>query len=182
MAAQLVVWVAAAGGHRLLAAAAVCVLVPGMQQLGAYHCQLVTDWRPGVALPRVRVRSLARHEAQAAQASLPQCALRVPSLHHCPRHFVIVISGFIVAKTFCRKIDENNALYSTTHAKIIYSVSFYIKRFFRLTPPVLAALLFYFAASFVIVGSTFFTSFAWKEEVFAIFTYQYNFFAHLYII
>jgi peptidoglycan/LPS O-acetylase OafA/YrhL len=88
-----------------------------------------------------------------------------------------VISGFIVAKTFCRKIDENNALYSTTHAKIIYSVSFYIKRFFRLTPPVLAALLFYFAASFVIVGSTFFTSFAWKEEVFAIFTYQYNFFA-----
>ena len=89
------------------------------------------------------------------------------------------ISGFIVATTFTASMP-NSLLNQTSRnaaGQIIYTLAFFCRRFFRLTPAIVAVLLAYFSASYILEGPSFFAEFKPFKEVFAIFTYQYNLFA-----
>ena len=89
------------------------------------------------------------------------------------------ISGFIVATTFTASMPGgmDQGKERQFAPQVIYTLAFFCRRFFRLTPAIVTVLFAYFTAGYLLEGADFFSGFSPAKEVFAIFTYQYNLFA-----
>lgn len=89
-----------------------------------------------------------------------------------------VISGFIVSTTFTAHMPDSlkNIQLRTSANYAIYTVAFFCRRFFRLTPAIVTALTIFLGGAYLLEGRAFFDNFNAAKEVFAILTYQYNLF------
>jgi peptidoglycan/LPS O-acetylase OafA/YrhL len=91
------------------------------------------------------------------------------------------ISGFVVAKSFVESFDRalNQSSDNQKRYKVIaiHTKAFFVRRFMRITPPVVFALVFYLPLGFYIAEPNLASPAAIFAEVFAIFTYTANFFA-----